>query len=103
MTERERLRARRWFLVLSLTAVFAGLARYKVEAGWTPKKVERMIRTSLPPGTTRPAVEAWLDAQGISRSAIIGSDGTPARSLMAEIPDANVDLIWSGELQIYFH
>jgi hypothetical protein len=32
--------------------------------GWTPSAVERTINRSLPPGSTRSEIEAFLDAQG---------------------------------------
>jgi hypothetical protein len=77
----------------------------KWERTWTPAKVERALVASLPPGSTRSEVKAWLEARHIYHTDILDLDGNRrSNMLMAEIGDAASELFGSfGEISIYFY
>jgi hypothetical protein len=93
---------RLWFLALVLVAL-GGVYWYAAESGGTPKKVERMLRTELPVGSTRAQVEAWLDSHGFYHSRLVERDGRESKEVLAIIDPANVHLLWEGEIQISFY
>ncbi len=114
------VRTRRRWLAGCLTLLLVSLVGcggwlgWSSQRGWTPAKAERLIQAEVPPGCDRPTVEKWFDRHGIHYS---WWEGETARAnqvglrhedlsgaLIGQIdhPEANVDLIDRGRLQIYF-
>ena len=104
---------------LTVLALIAALIFYRLECGWTPKKVERMIKSALPPGSSRQQVEIWLKQQKIeyvyqedvkgdrtddkTMPEIAGLNSSELSGMIrGTIPDAHVHLILPGKIEIYF-
>jgi len=66
--------------------------------GWTVGRVEYLIRTELPKHGEREKVIAWCERHGIFIGA---SSSTRIYGIMSG-PDVNVDLLGSGEIDIFF-
>lgn len=113
----------RWLAaVVVLLGVAGGFLWYQFENGWNPQKVERMLATDLPPGSSREQVMSWLGSHGLkthvyhnlNREAIdregdktiVELSGLDERDLggliRGIIYDANVDLFSTGDIMIYF-
>jgi hypothetical protein len=110
----------------TFAAALSAFLWYEMEKGWTPSKVEREIQLKLPPGSTRPQVEAWLDSihpdgsfyvdryyfKGTTNLGLIGNQtplqlsGLPpdqiAGAFRATFHSANVNLIFAGWIDVYF-
>ena len=114
-------RGKVWSGVWVLLLIFlwcGGLFGYELTHGWTPEKVKRLVSTSCPPGTSRAEVKAWLAANPFSDTECesYGADspkGCYVREVKLDprnlsdclwicVPNPNVDLIGTGELEVYF-
>jgi hypothetical protein len=105
------------FLLLVLAACLLWFARLK---GPTPEQVERRVRSEVPLGSTRAEVESWLRDKRIQYIAVEGPSedrsgkqsvvdlaGLSACQISATLraiveQNARIDLLWSGEVEVYF-
>jgi hypothetical protein len=70
---------------------------------WSYRGIKRALAVALPPNSTVAQVEGWLDSQGIRHYRHVNPEGTTHNTIYAEILDARVWWLESGEIQIYFH
>jgi hypothetical protein len=91
-------------LVLLACGTGAGWLWWTTQRGWTVAKVKQLIRQELPPGCGREQVEAWFDRHGIEYGYCeeVAGNKELSGTLEGEIEDANVDLIFSGEISVCF-
>lgn len=116
-------RRRRWLvwggLAVTVLAPASGVYWAIFLRGWTVGTVERLVRAEVPLGSTRQAVEAWLDRHNFSHEyyadvTLDRVDGqTPPRQaglserdlgglVRGIVSDANVDPVYEGWISIYF-
>ena len=114
---------KRWLILCALFGIIVVSAAtvywFAFLNGWTVGKVERLVRSELPSGSTRPEVEAWLKNHSIKHSYLedvtrnrLDGQTVPQRAGLSDrdlsgmvegyIGNANVDAIYQGSILVYF-
>lgn len=111
---------KRWrWKVIGLVVLVAGAVGtvgvyYVRSKGPTPAQVERQIRADVPLGTPRAAVEDYLRVRGIQFAADTMEpspklateaglrDGEIKAVIYATVEPAFVNLVWDGQVRVYF-
>jgi hypothetical protein len=116
---------RRLFAVIALAALVASGFAYRSgesQKGWTIAKIDRLINAGIPLGCDQQQMESWLDKLGIRHNYTTETweyktdSGSTMPTLAGLNPakldgmivgriegkDANVSLIFSGRLSLFF-
>ncbi len=113
------------FLVATAVVSCVGLVVYNErqmkefeKTGWTPRKVERVLKSSPPPGSMRVQVERWLASQPfktwdewdkpsqyIGMASSVGLEASELGGIIfAEVPDPHVEAWgYDGSTTIVFY
>jgi hypothetical protein len=75
----------------------AGALWWQTTSGLTEARLHRMIRQSLPIGSTKAEVEAWIDSLPYEKHVGVGQ-----LKIYVTFERANVDLMLPGELTVEF-
>jgi hypothetical protein len=114
------MRGRRILLYITLSlilgSIIIGLLVWLTH-GWTPMRVDSLVRGALQPGDSKAKACAWLNTMpfqilpedqdpsgGITSTAREAglSPDTIGSYVIADVPDPNVDLVLDGTITVYF-
>ena len=92
-------------LLLCAISVWLILSRQnRASPRLTVKQVQQQIDGSIPVGSTRAAVESYLDSRSIPHSYVAASGQADERNVeLALISDTSQSLLVRGDIQVRFH
>jgi hypothetical protein len=101
-------------LLLVLIGGVIGYVIYDQQRRWTPEQVEQAVNDSLPPGSTRAQIVAFLDAKGFPRRFYLSYRDVSAHqagvaeadfgeAIVASVPDPGLGLLTGGWIHVTFY